>query len=215
MTRRWKPRRGASARRSGVPVALAMTLALPLAVVWIKRASLPDGALWFVALAVGALGLVCAVVWVRRRNAHARRAALWMKRQQTLESLRALDWKAFEELVAVAFRKQGWTADVVGGGGADGGVDIELRRGPRKRLVQCKHWRGRVGIKPVREMVGLIQHHHAERGLLVATGGFTSECWHFVQGKQIDLIDGKRLLGLLGRAGAAGEKTEQEDRRAA
>ncbi|MGY6517191.1 MAG: restriction endonuclease [Lysobacteraceae bacterium] len=83
------------------------------------------------------------------------------------------------------------------GGGSDGGVDVVLRRGHRTWLVQCKHWKGRVGVKPLREMIGLLEHHQAERGVIIASGGFTKPAWEFVQGKRLSLVDGKRLLAML------------------
>ena len=52
-----------------------------------------------------------------------------------------MSWQEFELLVGEAFRLQGFTVAERGGGGADGGVDLVLRRGGEKFLVQCKHWR--------------------------------------------------------------------------
>lgn len=150
------------------------------------------------ALAIGiATGvLIAALILIQERNRKARRLA-WMNRQQSMEDLRRLSWQDFERLVCEAYRRQGWKPTIEGGGGADGGIDVRLQRGGRTRLVQCKHWKGRLGIKPVREMMGLLAHHNAERGILVATHGFTKECWTFVRGKPLDLVDGKRLLDLI------------------
>ena len=64
-----------------------------------------------------------------------------LERQTGIGTLRAISWKEFEELVGEAYRRKGYTVAETGGGGADGGVDLVLRRGGEKLLVQCKHWK--------------------------------------------------------------------------
>lgn len=118
-----------------------------------------------------------------------------------VSDLNRLTWQELEQVIAAAYRRYGWKVATTGtsaGGSSDGGVDILLTRGRSDRcLVQCKKWKGRVGVKPVRELMGLLSHHQAQRGVIVATGGFTKEAWEFVRGKPIDLITGPRLLDLL------------------
>ncbi len=55
-----------------------------------------------------------------------------------LDELRAMHWRSFELLVGEAYRRQGWRVTERGGGGPDGGVDLELRRDGELVLVQCK-----------------------------------------------------------------------------
>ncbi len=57
----------------------------------------------------------------------------------TLESLAAGGWRQFELLVGEAFRRQGYAVEETGLGGADGGIDLILRKDGRRTLVQCKH----------------------------------------------------------------------------
>lgn len=72
-----------------------------------------------------------------------------------LDSISALDWREFEQLVGEALRRQGYAVEETGLGGADGGVDLLLRREGRIWLVQCKRWRQRqVPVATVREMWG-------------------------------------------------------------
>lgn len=80
-----------------------------------------------------------------------------------LESLAAMGWHDFERLVGEAFRRQGYTVEETGLGGADGGIDLILRRGGKRILVQCKQWRReKVPVHVVREMYGLLTHHGAD-----------------------------------------------------
>ena len=71
------------------------------------------------------------------------------------DALAGLNWQEFEWLVGEAFRQRGFSVVEAGGAGPDGGVDILLRLGDERGLVQCKHWKTyRVGLPVVREMLG-------------------------------------------------------------
>ena len=63
--------------------------------------------------------------------------------QRDIDSIRALPWKAFEDLVAEAYRRKGFRVIENIGGGADGGVDIRLEKHGQVHLVQCKNWKNK------------------------------------------------------------------------
>jgi hypothetical protein len=66
-------------------------------------------------------------------------------------TLRALNWKDFELLVGEAFRMRGFSVVETGGGGSDGGIDLQLKKGSEVFLVQCKQWRAyKVSVNVVR-----------------------------------------------------------------
>lgn len=118
--------------------------------------------------------------------------------QTSLEKLRETSWKDFEYLVAEAFRRQGYTVDYSLGRGADGGVDLTLRRAGRTSLVQCKQWKVfSVGAPVIREMFGLITAEGADEAIIVTSGKFTRDAQEFAAGKPIQLIDGPQLLALV------------------
>lgn len=115
-----------------------------------------------------------------------------------LDSLNALGWRQFELLVGEAFRRRGYVVEETGLGGADGGIDLILRRDDRRTLVQCKQWRrSRVPVSVVREMYGLLAHHGADAVLIVALGTFTTDAQRFADGKSIELIGGEVLLRMI------------------
>lgn len=70
----------------------------------------------------------------------AKRRRRPLETQTGLDSLRALSWRQFELLVGEAFRRQGYTVEETGLGGADGGIDLVLRKHGKLTLVQCKRW---------------------------------------------------------------------------
>ena len=118
--------------------------------------------------------------------------------QTSLETLRSVSWKHFEWLVGEAYRRKGYEVEESLGGGADGGIDLVLRKGDATTLVQCKQWKVfSVGAPVVREMFGLLTHHQASRAIIITSGRFTREAEAFAQGKPIELIDGPQLLALV------------------
>ncbi|TNJ34832.1 restriction endonuclease [Arenimonas terrae] len=125
------------------------------------------------------------------------RARLFDAQSKTLE-LSALSWRQFESLVAEWFHRQGYQVVETGGGGPDGGIDLILRKGGRKELVQCKHWKRRqVSVTTVREMWGLLQHHQADGVWIVCTGEFTADAATFAAGKPVHLVTGAQLGSLM------------------
>jgi restriction system protein len=142
-------------------------------------------------LAVGLLG--AAMSWFGQQ--HRRKL---VDTQNGLESIAALGWRHFEQLVGEAFRRQGYSVVETGLSSADGGIDLILRKDGRRVLVQCKHWRQtQVGAKVVREMYGLLAHHGADEVKIVCTGTYTRDAANFAQDKPIKLISGEELLRMV------------------
>lgn len=146
------------------------------------------------------LTLVAALLAARAEwDKHQRRKLL--AQQSSLETLRAMTWQEFERLVGEAYRRQGYRVEEVGGGGADGGVDLILRRERETALVQCKRWKqAKVGAPTVRELRGAVARDGASRGIFVTSGAFTSEAKAEAKGQPIELVDGDALLELVKQA---------------
>ncbi len=85
-----------------------------------------------------------------------------------------------------------------GGGGADGGVDLVLKKNGEKLLVQCKHWKmEKVGIKVIRELFGVVTAEGATGGVIISSGRFSQEARDFSRGKPLELLGGSQLLNLI------------------
>jgi restriction system protein len=128
----------------------------------------------------------------------------WRKRrlldnQKGIDSIRALRWREFEELVGEAYRRQGYTVAENTTAGPDEGIDLVLKRDGSLVLVQCKQWKStKVGVNIVRELLGVMTAKHAASGILITSGIFTQEAKNFAADKPIDLVDGPQLLELIG-----------------
>ncbi len=114
--------------------------------------------------------------------------------------IRTLEWKRFEELCEGFYREKGWTTRATRLG-ADGGVDIYLYgTEPEKPLgvIQCKAWNNyRVGVKPVRELYGVMAAEGVELGIFISSGDFTRDARFFADGKRVKLLTGGDLLKLI------------------
>ncbi len=121
------------------------------------------------------------------------------------ELLNALEWKRFEHLCAAYFETLGFKSQVAREG-ADGGVDIHLYADGSSApsiVVQCKAWRAYpVGIKPIRELLGVMTDAGVSEGAFVTTGSYTAEARRFAAGHNMELIDGAGLLGKILAASA-------------
>ena len=118
------------------------------------------------------------------------------------ELINALEWKRFEELCSEYFNAKGYKAKVTRQG-ADGGIDIHLFKESYSLtkafgIVQCKAWNSyKVGVKPVRELYGVMSAEHAPLGVFVTSGSYTKEAEEFSKGKHLKLISGDSLLELI------------------
>lgn len=114
-----------------------------------------------------------------------------------LRGIGDISWKQFEELIGEHFRRSGYQVEETGPG-ADGGVDLVLRKAGAKYFVQCKHWKAyKVGIKPIRELLGVMVGSGASGGYVVTSGEFTADAIQFAQENRIELIAGKELRRIL------------------
>ena len=113
------------------------------------------------------------------------------------DTLRSLDWRQFEALVARAYERHGFVVTRTPDG-ADGGIDLVLSRGGERWFVQCKHWKAwKVGAPVVREMRGLVAHHGASGGIIVTSGKFSDDAYAFARESGIQLVGGPATLTLV------------------
>lgn len=115
----------------------------------------------------------------------------------TLQALRALEWKRFELLCAKYYEAVGFQSETLRCG-ADGGIDVKLFKiDPNKpiAIVQCKAWNVySVGVKQVRELLGVMAHEKVGRGIFITTSTYTSDALTFGGANPIQLLDGERFL---------------------
>lgn len=146
-------------------------------------------------ICVGGAGISA---WCRRAR---RKLIADVGQSNAVDALDGMSWREFEMLVSEAFRLQGYGVLETGGGGADGGVDLVLSKGTEKYFVQCKQWKAfKVGVAVVRELFGVMAAKGAAGGFVVTSGRFTEDAVGFASGRNLKLIDGPLLHGLIRQA---------------
>jgi restriction system protein len=161
--------------------------------VWQSLASAAQYLVPFICL----LGAVLSVIAQTKRRALVKSVS----GVDPMAAIKKMTWAEFEILVGEVFRQKGFQVAEVGGGGADGGVDLRLSKGNERFLVQCKQWKAyTVGVTVVRELYGVVMAEGATGGYVITSGKFSEDAKAFAKGKEITLIEGLELTGLLDRA---------------
>jgi restriction system protein len=141
-----------------------------------------------------ALGALISILKRRKQSELHERVAATPGR----EALERMSWREFENLTAEVFRRKGFQVIERGGAGPDGGVDVELRMGADKYLIQCKQWKSlKVGVATVRELYGVMAAEGAVGGFVVASGDFTSDARSFAEGRAIKLVHTAEMLRMV------------------
>lgn len=124
----------------------------------------------------------------------------------SIELLRNLEWKRFEDVCQKFYELKGIRSQITPLG-PDGGIDIRLYQddsGKATSIVQCKAWGKRyVGVQPVRELLGVMAHEKIEKAFFMASGNFSDEAKSFAQSNPITLINGEMLVTMIMRLPAA------------
>lgn len=107
----------------------------------------------------------------------------------------------FEHLIGALYNAMGYTTRVTARS-RDGGHDLEIsRREPganEKSRVECKLWNQPVGVVPVRNLLGVVAHELATKGILVAASSFTRPARRLAESDpRVELLGWEELLPLL------------------
>jgi Restriction endonuclease len=167
---------------------LGFGLALPLLLGW--------PALWIFAANVWgtafAASLLFGWLFVQIEARDRRHLVEWTS------DLRLLDAQEFEWLVGELFRREGWTVTERGRqGGPDGNIDLELRRGAERRIVQAKRWQSwQVSVDDIRGFGGTLLREglSGSAGVFVTLSNFTEQARAEAKTSSIELVDGRDLF---------------------
>ena len=108
----------------------------------------------------------------------------------------------FEDMVSDLCRKIGYYVKQTTRS-KDGGIDLYAKRetgtGIENVIIECKHYpNGIVGVDKVRELYGVLASKpDISRAVLITSGQFSSSASNFASGKNLNLINGDELRGIL------------------
>jgi len=145
----------------------------------------------------GPMAIICLVAGFQGYLSRRKQSA-FLEQEIDVAWVRGLTWRDFERQVADVYRQQGYDVVELGGDGPDGGIDLKLCKGGSTTLVQCKHWKSwKVGVKPIRELYGVMTAERADSCTVIASGRFTADAAAFAHGKPITLIGGPDFINLV------------------
>jgi restriction system protein len=130
--------------------------------------------------------------------------ARYLNQIHPADVLSGLNDRDFEFLIASLYRKLGYVVEVTSAT-RDGGCDVRASRAQdgraEKLLIECKLHSAKLGEKEVRSLAGLVDAENANKGVIVAPGGFSRPSTRFAaKVGRIELIDYGKLNRLLNEA---------------
>jgi ssDNA-binding Zn-finger/Zn-ribbon topoisomerase 1/Na+-transporting methylmalonyl-CoA/oxaloacetate decarboxylase gamma subunit len=137
---------------------------------------------------------------------HAPLPAVWLmpspekpaSTAELIERLRSIDWFQFEKVVALTYRKLGYSVSRRGGANPDGGIDLVIRKDETTSAVQCKHWRNRdVGVRHLREFLGALTDAKIQKGIFVTLCGYSGESKQLAEKHGIEILNETGLARML------------------
>ncbi|MBP5330377.1 MAG: restriction endonuclease [Lachnospiraceae bacterium] len=109
-----------------------------------------------------------------------------------LSKIDRMDGVEFENFCIACFQRRGYSAkptDITG----DYGADILLKKDGKKTVVQCKRYKGSVGISAVQEAIGAIGYYKADKAMVVTNSYFTPNAVNLAKANDVELWDRNRL----------------------
>ncbi|MCW4012510.1 MAG: restriction endonuclease [Candidatus Bathyarchaeota archaeon] len=117
--------------------------------------------------------------------------------------LENLSGAEFENLIEELVQKMGFITKTRTRG-ADGGIDIHaVNNQPILQgdyIIQCKRYSNPVGVAIVRDLYGVVHSRNANKGIIITNSYFTKPALDFVKDKQLELINGDKLVQLLAQS---------------
>lgn len=110
--------------------------------------------------------------------------------------LGALSGSDFELLLQRLYEKMGYTVQLIGGTGDQGG-DLIANNSRERLLIQAKRWNAHVPNAAVQQAVAARTFHDCNKAAVVAASEFTREAVELAKATNIELISKSRLQQLL------------------
>jgi len=105
----------------------------------------------------------------------------------------------FEDLVEKLIRQLGFITEERKRS-ADGGIDIKaINEQPILKglyIIQCKRCNNSISESIIRDLFGVVTSERANKGILITNSKFTKAAEKFASNKQLELIDGNKLIEL-------------------
>ena len=113
------------------------------------------------------------------------------------QSFAMLSGTEFEKLLYRLFEKMGYTVELIGKSGDQGG-DLIANKNEERVLVQAKCYTDwSTGNRAVQQVVGAMKYYNCNKAMVITTSYFTQEAKALAKANNTELISKKRLQELL------------------
>lgn len=106
----------------------------------------------------------------------------------TIYKIAEMDGVMFEDCCLEHFKKLGYTALPTATSG-DYGADIVLKKHGEIIVVQCKRYRGKVGIAAVQEVIGAKGYYKANKAMVITNSYYTPNAIFLAKANEVELWD--------------------------
>lgn len=114
------------------------------------------------------------------------------KDDRDLLEIHDLSEKEFTQLLKKYFKNKGF--EVL----KEKENDLILEKGEEKIIIRHKLYQNLINASQIRAFRHSINQSHADKGYFVTTSDFTHPCRDEIENRQIELVNGKKLLKILG-----------------
>lgn len=119
--------------------------------------------------------------------------------REDISEIQELSWPELNDKVAKAYRKAGYMIMDSDPYTSDPSIDLVMRKSANLYLLQSRYWRNRkVSLREVKKLSAIMHEKQASGIFLLTTGIFTKNARRYAIGRPINLIDGIKLVELLG-----------------
>lgn len=119
------------------------------------------------------------------------------------KQLRSMDWFQFEKMVALVYRRLGYTVTRRGGANPDGGIDLLIEKDSQRSAVQCKQWKTwNVGVKAMREFLGALTDAGIQKGIFITLCGYSGDAKQLAEKHGIEIVNEVGLAKMIESTGA-------------
>lgn len=114
--------------------------------------------------------------------------------ERTIQAITAMSSAQFVDIIAKAFRSNGFEVTQHAGPAAD----LELKNKGRTALVSCKRWKAAgTGIEPLRALHAAVQESNAQESFYIGTGSLTENAEQFARQHRIRVLQAQEITQLL------------------
>ena len=115
--------------------------------------------------------------------------------QVNLKELKEMDWEQFEALVSSYFIKTGFKISRKDNSVSASYRDFEANNEKYKIIIHCKYWNANnINSYPIKEIYKKIESKEANQLYVITCGNFTVSAKELAQGKNIELVNGYKLV---------------------